>query len=106
MRGARWWGGSRCRVRLSSKSSAKTFNGFQEHCVLDLDSHVTREVVVRPANEPEHDAVVLLAEVLEQKPGLLPLVIDRGYMPAHGWRHGRRDCPVDVTQTGSDKSNE
>jgi hypothetical protein len=41
--------------------------------VLDLDSHVTREVVVRPANEPEHEAVELLVETLEKPPGLLQL---------------------------------
>ena len=67
-------------MRHGRKSSATTFNGFQEHFVLDLDSHVTREVVVRPANEPEQEAVALLAEVLEQKPGLLQLDIDLGYM--------------------------
>ena len=48
--------------------------------MLDLDSHVTREVVVRPANEPEHEAVELLAETLEKPPGLLQLDIDLGYM--------------------------
>ena len=63
------------------KSSAKTFNGFKEHFVLDLDSHVTREVVVRPANEPEHEAVELLVETLEKPPGLvLQLDIDLGDM--------------------------
>jgi len=67
-------------MRHGRKSSAKTFNGFQEHFVLDLDSHVTREVVVRPANEPEHAAVELLVETLEQPPGLLQLDIDLGYM--------------------------
>jgi Transposase DDE domain/Transposase domain (DUF772) len=67
-------------MRHGRKSSAKTFNGFQEHFVLDLDSHVTREVVVRPANEPEHEAVELLVETLEQPPGLLQLDIDLGYM--------------------------
>src|SRR5207253_9023205 len=66
--------------RHGRKSSAKTFNGFKEHFVLDLDSHVTREVVVRPANEPEHAVVALLADVLEQNPGLLQLDIDLGYM--------------------------
>src|SRR5215510_2322680 len=35
-------------MRHGRKSSAKTFNGFQEHVVLDLDRQVTREVVVRP----------------------------------------------------------
>jgi len=67
-------------MRHGRKSSAKTFNGFQEHCVLDLDRQVTREVVVRPANEPEHEVVARLADVLEQKPGLLQLDIDLGYM--------------------------
>ena len=67
-------------MRHGRKSSAKTFHGFKEHFVLDLDSHVTREVVVRPANEPEHEAVELLVETLEQPPGLLQLDIDLGYM--------------------------
>jgi hypothetical protein len=67
-------------MRHGRKSSAKTFNGFKEHFVLDLDSKVTRDVVVRPANEPEHEAVELLAEELERKPGLLQLDIDLGYM--------------------------
>ena len=47
---------------------------------MDLDSKVIREVVVRPANEPEHEAVDLLAEELEKPPGLLQLDIDLGYM--------------------------
>jgi hypothetical protein len=67
-------------MRHGRKSSAKTFNGFKEHFVLDLDSHVTREVVVRPANEPEHEAVERLVETLEKPPGLLQLDIDLGYM--------------------------
>ena len=67
-------------MRHGRKSSAKTFNGFKEHMVVDLDSKVIREVVVRPANEPEHEAVALLAETLEQAPGLRQLDIDLGYM--------------------------
>jgi len=67
-------------MRHGRKSSAKTFNGFKEHFAVDLDSTVTREVVVRPANEPEHEAVELLAEELEKAPGLLQLDIDLGYM--------------------------
>src|SRR5262252_5300457 len=67
-------------MRHGRKSSAKPFHGFQEHFVLDLDSQVTREVVVRPATEPEHEAVELLVETLEQPPGLLQLDIDLGYM--------------------------
>src|SRR6266436_5314064 len=67
-------------MRHGRKSSAKTFNGFKEHFAVDLESKVTREVVVRPANEPEHEAVELLAEELERSPGLLQLAIDLGYM--------------------------
>jgi hypothetical protein len=67
-------------MRHGRKSSAKTFNGFTEHFAVDLDSRVIREVVVRPANEPEHEAVERLAETLEQAPGLLQLDIDLGYM--------------------------
>jgi hypothetical protein len=67
-------------MRHGRKSSSKTFNGFKEHWALDLDSNVTREVVVCPANHPEHEAVVLLAEELEKGAGLFQLDIDLGYM--------------------------
>ena len=67
-------------MRHGRKSSAKTFNGFKEHFAVDLDSKVTREVMVRPANEPEHEVVELLAEELEKAPGLLQLASDLGYM--------------------------
>jgi hypothetical protein len=67
-------------MRHGRKSSSKTFNGFKEHLVLDLDSKVTREVVVRPANEPEYEVVEVVAEDLESGQGLLQLDIDLGYM--------------------------
>ncbi len=67
-------------MRHGRTSSAKTFNGFKEHFVLALDSKVTREVVVCPANEPEDEAVELVAEELESGQGLLQLDIDLGYM--------------------------
>ena len=67
-------------MRHGRKSSSKTFNGFKEHMALDLDSNVTREVVVCPANHPEHEAVELLAEELEKGAGLFQLDIDLGYM--------------------------
>lgn len=67
-------------MRHGRKSSAKTFNGFKEHSALDLDSNVTREVVVCPANHPEHEAVELLAEELAKGAGLFQLDIDLGYM--------------------------
>ena len=67
-------------MRHGRKSSSKTFNGFKEHLVLDLDSKVTREVVVCPANAPECEAVELVAEARERGQGLLQLDIDLGYM--------------------------
>ena len=54
-------------MRHGRKSSSKTFNGFKEHLVLDLDSKVTREVVVCPANAPECEAGELMAEELERR---------------------------------------
>jgi hypothetical protein len=48
--------------RPGRQSRAKTCNGFPAHFALALESKVTREVVVRPANEPEHETVELLAE--------------------------------------------
>jgi hypothetical protein len=67
-------------MRHGRKSSAKTFNGFKEHFAVDVDSKVIREVVVRPAHEPEHEAVDLLAAELAKPPGLLQLAIDLGSM--------------------------
>jgi len=67
-------------MRHGRKSSAKTFNGFQEHCAVDRESRVIRKVGVRPANEPEQEAVERLAETLEQAPGLLQLDSDLGSM--------------------------
>jgi len=74
-------------MRHGRKSSSKTFNGFKEHMALDLDSKVTREVVVCPANQPEHEAVELLAEELEKGPGLFQLDIDLGYMASPRMAH-------------------
>jgi len=102
-------------MRHGRKSRAQTFNGFQEHFAVDVDSNVTREVVVRPANEPEHEAVELLAEEWEQAPGLRQRDIDLGYMasprmapwaeqgvdiiarpwPAVGPLFTKHDCTVD-----------
>jgi DDE family transposase len=67
-------------MRHGRTSSAKTCNGFTEPMALDLDSNVTREVVVCPANHPEHEAVEHLAEEWEQGAGLFQLDIDLGSM--------------------------
>src|SRR5262249_57315959 len=62
-------------IRPGRKSRAQTCNGFTEPFAVALESQGTREVVVRPAHEPEHEAVELLAEELEKAPGLLQLAI-------------------------------
>ena len=77
-------------MRHGRKSSAKTFNGFKEHFAVDLDSTVIREVVVRPANEPEHEAVELLAEELEKPPACCSSISTWDTWPAHGLPNGRR----------------
>ena len=74
-------------MRHGRKSSAKTCNGFQEHCGVDWESPVTREVVGRPANQPAHAAVALLVETWEPPPGLLPLAIDLGSMASPRMTH-------------------
>jgi hypothetical protein len=58
--------------------SATTFHGCKEPVALDVDSTVTREVVVGPAHQPEPEAVERLAEEWEQGPGLFQLDIDLG----------------------------
>src|SRR5882762_4080078 len=67
-------------MRHGRKSSAKTFNGFKEHFAVDLDSKVTREVVVRPANEPEHEAVEVQGAELDRRTGILRLYMELEYM--------------------------
>ena len=55
-------------MRHGRKSRSQTFNGFKEHVLLDLDSNITREVVVRPANEPEYAAVSNLIDQRSRTP--------------------------------------
>lgn len=64
--------------RHGRQRRANTFNGFQEPFALALESTVTREVVVCPANEPAQEAVERLAEALEHAPGLWQRAIDLG----------------------------
>jgi hypothetical protein len=59
--------------------------------LVNLDSTVTREVVVRLASEPEHQGVDLLAAELEKRPGLLQLNSDLGYIASP--RMGQWEAP-------------
>ena len=82
-------------MRHGRKSQSKRFNGFKQHFVVDLDSHVTREVAVRPANEAEHEAVEELREELERGRGLGQLNIDLGYMGSeHIQRWAAEGVPI------------
>jgi len=65
-------------MRHGRKSRSKPFNGCKEPLALALDSKVTREVVVYPANQPEPEAVERLAEEWEQGAGRCQLDIDLG----------------------------
>ena len=40
----------------AAKAAPRPATAFKEHFAVDVDSKVTREVVVRPANEPEPEA--------------------------------------------------
>ncbi len=66
-------------MRHGRTRSAKTFHGFKEPMALDVDSTVTREGVVCPANPPAHEAVERLAAEWEQGAGLVQLDLDLGY---------------------------
>ena len=66
-------------IRHGRTSSAPPCNGFQEPCAVALASQVTREVVVRPAKEPEHAGVEVLAEEVEKALGLLQRAVALGY---------------------------
>jgi hypothetical protein len=67
-------------LRHGRTSRAKTFTGFQEPCAVAWASTGIREVVVRPANEPEQEAVERRAEEWEKTPGMLQLASDLGSM--------------------------
>ena len=57
---------------------------------MDLDSTVTREVVVRPANEPEHEVVELLAAELEKVQACGSSTSTWALWRVRGWPSGRR----------------
>ena len=56
---------------------------------MDVESTVTREVVVRPAHEPAPAVVEWLAEELEKAPASGHSMSPWGPWPAHGWPNGR-----------------
>ena len=68
-------------MRHGRKSKAKRFDGYKEHIARDLDFHAIVACAVTPANRPEEEAVVPIAEdIRHQKLRLVELHIDRGYV--------------------------
>jgi len=65
-------------LRHGRQSSAQTCHGFPEPCAVAWESQGTREVVVRPAPEPEQAVVEGRAEAVAKAPGLWPLAGDLG----------------------------
>jgi hypothetical protein len=66
-------------MRHGRKSKRNLFSGYKEHLLSDLDSQVIREVVVRPANEPEFHAIDYIQEEVQKGEGLGEFYIDLGY---------------------------
>ncbi|MBI4640561.1 MAG: transposase [Candidatus Tectomicrobia bacterium] len=66
-------------MRHGRKRRSKRFNGCKPHLLGDVESRVMKDVVVRPANEPEQDAIDSLKDALEPESGLNQLTIDLGY---------------------------
>lgn len=75
-------------IRHGRKNKNNRIDGYKKHLLGDLDSRVIREVVVRPANEPEFEAIDHFGSTLEPELGLAELAIDLGYMgheKIHQW---------------------
>ena len=82
-------------MRHGRKSSAKTFNGFKEHFVLDLDSHVTREVVVRPQTSQSMKRWSCWSRRWSSRQGCCSWISTWGTWPAHALRNGpSRACTL------------
>ena len=68
-------------MRHGRKSKSKRFDGYKEHIARDLDFHAIVACAVTPANRPEEEGAVPIAEdIRRQKLRLVELHIDRGYV--------------------------
>jgi len=78
-------------MRHGRKTRTRLFTGYKRHVIKLVDVDVIVGAIVRPANEPEHHALALLAPALAPHGPLAELLIDRGYLgsPAIGDLHAR-----------------
>lgn len=67
-------------MRHGRKTRTKPFTGYKRHVITLLDADLIVGAVVRPANEPEHQALALLTPDVRQHGPLTELFIDRGYL--------------------------
>lgn len=67
-------------MRHGRKSKSKLFNGYKRHILKVLGPDITVAAEVRPANQPEHEAMAALTEQAEGHGPLREVLIDRGYL--------------------------
>jgi Transposase DDE domain len=78
-------------MRHGRKTRTRLFTGYKRHVIELVDADVIVGALVRPANEPEHEALAQLTPHLAPHGPLAELLIDRGYLgsPDVGALHAR-----------------
>jgi hypothetical protein len=67
-------------MRHGRKTRTKRFTGYKRHVIKLVDADLLVGAIVRPANEPEHQALALVEPDVRQHGPLTELQIDRGYL--------------------------
>jgi hypothetical protein len=67
-------------MRHGRKSKTKMFNGYKRHLMKIVGTDITVAAEVLPANQPEQDAMALLADEAAQHGTLDEVFLDRGYL--------------------------
>jgi len=67
-------------MRHGRKTRTRLFTGYKRHVIKLVDADLIVGALVRPANEPEHEALALLTPQLAPYGLLTELLIDRGYL--------------------------
>jgi hypothetical protein len=65
-------------MRHGRKTRTRLFTGYKRHVITLVDADVIVGAMVRPANEPEHEALAVLTPDLAPHGRLAELLIDRG----------------------------
>lgn len=67
-------------MRHGRKSKNKLFNGYKRHLMKIVGANITVAAEVLPANQPEQDAMALLADDAARHGPLEEILLDRGYL--------------------------